>query len=249
VAPPFDHQRFSAIAHADLAICNPLSDAALDEAIGQLELLPGARILDLGCGKATALARTVERYQARGVGVDISPLMLAEARVTAMRVGRGELELVEADATTFRSDAPFDAVLCLGPGWAHDSFAGLVGTLIPHLAERGLLLIGEGYWRSEPTETYLALLGATRDELETHEGNIRVAMDAGLIPLWASTASVHDWDRYEWRYLATVERWAASHGEDPNAEAFLARARHGRDRYLAGGRDQLGFGCYLFRSP
>lgn len=249
MSPRFDHQRFSAIAHAELAICNPLSGTALDEAIEQLDLPPGARVLDLGCGKAAALSRVVERYEARGIGVDLSPYMLAEARVTAMRVTRGELELVEGDATTYGADEPFDAVLCFGAGWPHESLATLIAELLRHVKERGQLLIGEGYWRTEPTEGYLRLLGATRDELESHEGNIRVGMDAGLVPIWASTASVHDWDRYEWRYLATVEQWAATHADDPNAEAFLARARHGRDRYLGGGRDQLGFGCYLFRVP
>jgi hypothetical protein len=83
----------------------------------------------------------------------------------------------------------------------------------------------------------------------SHAGNLRIGIELGLVPLWATTATRRDWDRYEWRYLASVERWVADHAADPQRDAFLERARASRDRYLAGGRDQLGFGIYLFRVP
>ena len=57
---------------------NPLSGTVLNEAIGELELTPGARVLDLGCGKAEALRRIVERYDVHGVGVDLSPYAIAQ---------------------------------------------------------------------------------------------------------------------------------------------------------------------------
>jgi hypothetical protein len=149
----------------------------------------------------------------------------------------------------YRPRSSFDAVLALGPGWPHDSFETLIRQTYPHALPGGLLLLADAYWRSEPTDEYLALLGVTRDEIGSHAANIQLAVGLGLVPIWAATATERDWDRYEWRYLANVERWAADHGADPQRAGFLARARAGRDRYLGGGRDHLGFGIYLFRVP
>lgn len=246
---PEDEQRFrfSAIAHGEMALWNPLSSASLNEAIEELRLDPGARVLDLGCGRGEALRRVVERYDAHGVGVDISPFALAQARAASMELRHGTLQPIEADALGYRPEQPFDAVMALGPGWERDSFQALLRQLYGLVAPGGLLLLADGYWRSEPTPEYLALLGATRQEMGTHAEHIRQAIDLGLSPQWAATATTRDWDRYEWRYLGNVERWAADHPADPQRDAFLQRARAGRDRYLGGGRELLGFGIYLFR--
>jgi SAM-dependent methyltransferase len=241
--------RFSAIAHNGMAIMNPLSGTILNEAIDEMRLPPAARVLDLGCGKAEALRRVVERYEAHGVGVDLSPFALSEARAASMELRKGTLQLIEADALAYRSEQPFDAVVTLGPGWEHDDFAALVRQVYPHVAPGGLLLLGDGFWRTVPTDEYLALLGATREEMGSHTGNVRAGIELGLTPLWAATATQRDWDRYEWRHLSAVERWATEHESDPQRSSFLERARAERDRYLAGGRDQLGFGIYLFRTP
>jgi SAM-dependent methyltransferase len=239
--------RFSAIAHAEMSLWNPLAGSTLNEAIEELRLSPGARVLDLGCGRAEALRRVVERYDAHGVGVDLSPYAVAQARAASMELRHGTLELVEGDALSYAPEAPFDAVLALGPGWEHDSFQTLLRQMYGVVAPGGMLLLADGYWRAEPTPEYLALLGATRQEMGTHAEHIRQAIALGLTPLWAATATTRDWDRYEWRYLGNVERWAAEHPADPHRDDFLQRARSGRDRYLAGGREMLGFGIYLFR--
>jgi SAM-dependent methyltransferase len=236
--------RFSSIAHGEMAIMNPLSGTVLNEAIGELELEPGGRVLDLGCGKAEALRRIVERYDVHGVGVDLSPYAIASARAASMELRKGTLELIEGDALQYAPQSNFDAVLALGPGWEHDSFETLIRQTYPHALPGGLLLLADAYWRTDPTDEYMALLGVTRDEMGSHAANVQVAIGLGLVPLWAAAATQRDWDRYEWRYLGNVERWA-----DPQRAAFLERARAGRDRYLAGGREQLGFGIYLFRVP
>jgi SAM-dependent methyltransferase len=232
-----------------MAIMNPLSGTSLNEAIDEMRLPAGARVLDLGCGKAEALRRVVERYDAHGVGVDISPFALSEARAASMDLRQGTLQLIEGSALEYRADAPFDAVMALGPGWEHDTFSALIRQAYPQVVANGLLLLADGFWRREPTDDYLRLLGATRDEMGSHADNVRAGIELGLTPLWASTASERDWDRYEWRWLSAVERWAVEHEADPQRTAFLERARAGRDRYLGGGRDQLGFGIYLFRVP
>jgi SAM-dependent methyltransferase len=232
-----------------MVIWNPLSGSTLNEAIGELRLPAGARVLDLACGRAEALRRVVERYDAHGVGVDISPFALALARADSMELRHGTLELLEGDALEFRADEPFDVVLALGPGWVHDGFATLIRQLYGHVTPGGLMMVADACWRREPTDEYMAALGVTRDEMGTHTQNVEAAIELGLTPLWAATATTRDWDRYEWGYAAAVERWATEHPGDPQREAFLERARAGRDRFLSGGRDQLGFGIYVLRVP
>jgi SAM-dependent methyltransferase len=79
-----------------------------------LELPVGASILDIGCGTgrhAVELARAGYAV----TGIDLSGGMLREARATAERDGV-ELELVQADATSFDLGREFDAAVCLCEG-------------------------------------------------------------------------------------------------------------------------------------
>ncbi len=242
-------QRFSAIAHGEMAIMNPLSADTVDRAVEAVALAPAARVLDLGCGKAELLARIVERYDARGVGVEVSPHLLTVARERVAALPAGTAEIVEGDARTYESPEPFDLVVCIGPGWEHPSFRALLEDLERHVVPGGQLLVGDGYWRTEPGAEYLGLLGARRDEMTTHDLNAMAGVDLDMQPLWSGSASQQDWDRYEFGYFATVDRWAAAHPDDPDRDAFVEQARLVRDRYLRGGRDCLGFGVYLFRVP
>lgn len=241
-------QRFTAIAHAEMAVMCPLSADTLSRAVEALALPAGATVLDLGCGKGELLARIVERYAAHGTGVELSPTFAATARERVGALAAGTAEIVEGDARAY-AGAEHDLVVCLGPGWAHASFGALLEQLAEHVARGGQLLVADGYWRTEPSPAYLALLGARRDEMKTHDLNAMSGVDLGFQPLWSGSATQQDWDRYEFGYFAAVERWAASHPDDPDREAFLAEAHRIRDRYLRGGRDFLGFGIYLFRVP
>jgi len=241
--------RLTAIGHADLAIMNPLSEATLDEVIERCDLPASARVLDLGCGKAEALIRVVERYACSGVGVEISPYLTAEARAAAELVEHGSVEIVQADARSYRAPAPQDLVMAMGPGWEHAGVTDLTSQLRPRAATGGLLLLADGYWRRPPTDAFLKLLGASRDEMASHEETIRAGIDAGLTPLWATTATDQDWDRYEWSIQASFDRWLEEHTEDPQFDGVAEWADQGLQRYLGGGRDQLGFGVYLFRLP
>ncbi len=74
-------------------------------------LRPGMRVLDVGagCGDLTLAAAHVVGDAGKVVGVDISRPMLARARERA--TGLGNVDFIEHDASTFTSDAPFDAIL------------------------------------------------------------------------------------------------------------------------------------------
>jgi hypothetical protein len=179
----------------------------------------------------------VERWGAHGVGVDLSREFLDAARERC-----AGLELYLADVAEWPPEPDsYDLVISVGGPIGLGRLAALV-------RPRGLVLLGEGYWRSEPSPDYLASLGASADELTDHAGNLAAGRALGLTPLRSWTASDEDWDRYETAWAANGERWAdANPGDD--ADELLRWIHAGRDRYLRlGGRDTLGFGLYLFRA-
>src|SRR5512147_907994 len=111
-----DRVRFSTIAHRDLTILNPIGPQKLDQVISLLDLPPGARVLDVGCGKADLLVRAISRWDAQGVGVDPNGEFLAEARARAFDQGlAGNLELHEMEMSKFEAGpGSFDAAFSVG---------------------------------------------------------------------------------------------------------------------------------------
>ena len=236
-----DRARWSEVAHGDLRLLNPLSDAILAEAIEVLDIPIGASVLDIGCGRGEALMRICARWRARGVGVDLYEPYIEAARSGASQ-GGARVKFVVGDAAAYVRDLrkPVDLAVCIGSSHAFGggyelglrSLAGLVGI-------GGQVLLGEGFWRRSPDPAFLEALGGTADEFADYGGLVRAGIDVGLTPLYAAVASERDWDRYEWTLVMNGER-----SGDPAVQEWV---RAGRDRYLApGGRDTLGFGLFLF---
>jgi cyclopropane fatty-acyl-phospholipid synthase-like methyltransferase len=88
--------------------------AEVEFIVEALGLVPGDRVLDMGCGTgrhSVALARRGLRM----TGVDLSSGMLAEARKAARDAGV-EVEWIHGDATRFQTDRTFDAAISLCEG-------------------------------------------------------------------------------------------------------------------------------------
>ena len=78
----------------------------------RLGRLPGATVVDLGCGTGLSFSYLVQAVgpEGRVIGLDASPDMLARARRRVERAGWGNVELVEGFAHRWRPDRPVDAV-------------------------------------------------------------------------------------------------------------------------------------------
>jgi len=243
--------KFSAIAHREHDYCNPIATAKIERVLDLLPLSAGAQALDLGCGRGELSLRLIERFGCAVTGVDRSSAMLDAVRDRAQRRDVGDrLRIIETDIASFAPEPEaFDLTAMLGGGGIDGGFAGICATLTRWTRRSGHLLIGDGYWAKAPAPEYLAHLDASEDEFRDHRGNVQAGIDAGLIPLHASVASVDEWDEYEWKYARSIERYAIEQPDDPDVPAMLERIRRWREGYLRWGRETLGFGLYLFHRP
>ena len=87
----------------------PMREAAID----RLELEPGDRVLDIGCGPGVNFEplRNEIGEEGRVVAVDYSPEMVAKARERVDDRGWENVEVRRADATRVDFAAPFDAAI------------------------------------------------------------------------------------------------------------------------------------------
>lgn len=244
---PLDRQTYGTISHPGLRYNNPFSTAKIEEIIELLSLNAQSTVLEIGSGQGELLIRLVERYQVSALGLELDSSSIKEAREqAAVRVPEGRLEFRECDARSFEPGTrSFDLAVCLGACHIHGGFQSTLERLACFIRPGGQLLIGDGYWKQEPAQEYLAALETTRDELQAHRENVATGVSLGLVPMYATVCSEDEWDRFEWLHMH--ERYAHRSPDDPELPAVIARIHAWRDIYLRWGRDTLGFGLYLFQ--
>lgn len=232
-----------------MAYCNPIDAATMRRAIEIADPPPGGVALDIGCGKGELLLTLARDRALRGVGIEKSALMHAEATARVRECGldaRVEIRLADAAAEIpGLPDASFDLGACIGSGHAAGGAAGALRALHRLARPGGTVIWGEGYWKQPPSAEYLRRLGGTEDELTTHAGNVALAVSLGFVPRWAVTATEREWDEYEWAYARNVERFVSEHPQDPDGAAMVERCRGWRDLVLEQGRGTMGFGVYV----
>ncbi len=232
---------------------NPISPEKADGLVRLLGLPEGARVLDAGCGAGEFLLRVVAASGAEGLGIDLDPRCIDEARARAQRLERGSCEFREGDMQAVElPDAGFDLAICLGSTHAFGSgeaaYPGALSVLSRVVRPGGIVLIGEGYWKRPPEAAYLELLGEPIGIYRDHSGNIAFAEKMGLAAVHALVSNDEEWDRFEWAHYRRA-RSEALGLEGAESRKKLERARQWRDGYLRWGRDTMGFGFYLFEKP
>jgi len=243
-----DMWKFYSVTHRHHVICNPTSIAKVDELIGLLKLNPVSAVLDIACGKGEMLTRLAERYKVSGVGVDISPYFVADAkRKLRDRAPGGQIEIVNMDGADYNADQLFDLAMCIGASWIYKGYRGTLSALQAMTKPGGFILVGEAFWLKEPDEAFLAAESYTRDMFGTHYQNVFVGEDEGLLPLYTMVSNQDDWDRYETLQWYAAEDYARDNPDDPDVAEILLRVANGRKNYLQWGRDTLGWAMYLFR--
>ncbi len=244
------HTKFSAIAHSTHALLNPIGLHKVDRTIEMMQLGADARVVDIGCGKAEVLIRIGTRYGCEGLGVDLNPHFVEAARAAVnQRVPEARIRIVQSEGADAAGTEPWDLAVAMGCRPFGDTYAATLNGLRQLVRPGGLLLVGEGHWTTKPNAEVLSFLDCRAEDQVSHANNILAGVQAGLTPLYACVASEDEWDHYEWRYKAAMERYCDANPEDPDTPVMRERIRGWNDAAQRLLRGVLGFGLYLFQTP
>jgi SAM-dependent methyltransferase len=211
--------RFSAIGHSTFAYCNPLPAAKTEAVLDQLRLRPGARVLELGCGKGELLAAMARRSAISGLGLERSAPMAEAAQA---RLAGTDVEVRCADATAAPLGEPWDVIACIGLPELFGAHHVTLATLAGAVPAGGCLLWGTTYWASPPPRHLLDLLQVSAEDYDDYAGVVARAKGLGLTTLCVRTASRDDWDHYQWTYQTNLHHHLTN-AEEPDDESFRAR--------------------------
>jgi SAM-dependent methyltransferase len=228
-------------------IHNPLSDTKLAQVGESLRLLPGQRILDLGSGSGEMLCTWARDHGVTGTGVDLSSLFTRLARERAVELGvEDQVSFVHADATGWVSDEPVDVAACLGATWIADGAVGTLDLLSRSVRPRGLLLVGEPYWRLDPPDqaTVEACEATSRDDFPTLAGLISRFQEHGYDLVEMLLADQDSWDRYQAAQWLSMRRWLDDHPEDDLAAQVRQELDESPVSYVSYLREYLGWGVF-----
>ena len=127
-----DIWKYYDITHKKHKICNPMSKAKLDGLCSLLDLKPGSKVLDMGCGKGELPIRLVELFNISGIGVDISPYFIKDCKEKkTRRVPDSDIKFLEMDGSKYKpgENKLFDLTICLGTSFIYSGFIGTINAL------------------------------------------------------------------------------------------------------------------------
>lgn len=219
----------------ELEVCAPVGAERVERLLGRAGVVSGQRVVELEARKAWVGRRLVAR------GAQVWAVEGGRRFAEVARRGGG-VEVVQAEPWVWaRAQAPgcvAGAVCLLGalaPGGVRGALEGMGRLVVPG----GFVVLGVRLGRCE------ALWGALgwRPELGVwgHGEVVEAGVRLGLVPMWAETAEVAEWDSFVWRQCAAWERWAWAGGVEGRE-----RARVLREAWLGEGRGAVGYGVYVF---
>lgn len=191
----------------------PLSPEHAELLLGRLDLRPGQRIADLGCGWGELLLAAVTRAgtDAAGIGIDTDGRLLERGRREAARRAL-PVEFAEADAAAWRGTA--DRVLCVGASHAFGGTADALTALARVVPAGGRLLFGDAIWSQPPTPEAVGLLG---EDLLALPGLLDAVRAAGWRVIHADEADQREWDDFESAFRAGRTEWLLANPDHPRA--------------------------------
>ena len=246
-----DTLKFFDITHREHLVCNPTSEEKLTLLVELLRIPTNAQVVDIACGKGEFLIRLAEAHGVRGMGIDISPFFIAEAkRNLEVRAPGAGITFTQMNGADFKPDEPnsLDIASCIGASWIFGGHANTLEALISMVRPGGWVIVGEPYWRQEPSEDYLEALGCTREDFGSHALNAEAGERRGIELVHTIVSSKDDWDRYEGLQWLATDEYARTHPDDMDLTELVQRVDKAKSAYLRWGRDTLGWAIYMFRS-
>lgn len=242
---------FHQIAYEALEVCNALEMGALEDAVTQAGVEPGARALDIGCGNGAVSIRLAETFGMRVDAVEHLPAMadLARRRIEAAGVA-DRVRLHRARSSEVLAAQPaWDLIVALGVtepvGDGVRDPQGMLAGLKPHLSPGGHLLWGDMTWLAEPSPP-LRQLVEIHNTYADEAGWRAAAEAAGYEVLGARISPAETWDQYRQTMQAAVADWLAANPDHQDAASVAATA-HRLKLMFDFGQGTLGFGLYRLR--
>ncbi|GAA1785414.1 class I SAM-dependent methyltransferase [Streptomonospora arabica] len=228
----------------------PLSGERAGRLIRSLGPLAGCRVVDLGCGWAELLLRTLEAEPAAtGAGVDLDTDLVARGRANAAARGLADrVELTAGDAAAW-TGPPADAVFNVGAAhvWGGEPEAhtgNALAAVSRLLRPGGRLLFGECFWLREPTAAELSAMPVPPGQYRTLPDLVDLALAHGFRLLALSQASLDEWDDFESGHARRWEDWLGENSASPDASEVREKADSHLRARLHSMRETVGF-AYL----
>jgi SAM-dependent methyltransferase len=231
--------KFFDITHREHVYCNPMSVEKFEELIALLKLESEDRVLEVATGKGEFIIRLAEQYNIEGIGVDLSPYFISDAKKKhQQRISSAQLTFVEMDGADYKPKAPgsFDLVACIGASWIYGGHKETLKALHEMAAPEGWVIVGEPYWKREPTAKHLEAIGEKRSAYGTHYENMKVGQELGLKLVYTLVSNQDDWDKYEGLQWYAADAWTSENPDDADVEEVLKRVHESRENYLRWGR-------------
>jgi SAM-dependent methyltransferase len=238
------------ISHANHRTLDPLSENKL-VLLGQAaHLSAGQRLLDLGCGRGEMLCRWAQTHGIGGLGIDLSVPQIDDARARAAQLevqDRVAFEQGDAGQATWEPGT-FDVAACIGATWIGGGPAGTIELMRPALREEGgLLMVGEPFWKAEPTEQACEALGFGPDDYTDLSGMLDCFEQADVELVEMVLSDQDSWDRYEAQQWWTTDEWLRANPDDPRAPRMRDFLTTNRRTYLQHQRHLLDWGVFVLR--
>ncbi|RBP49592.1 SAM-dependent methyltransferase [Arenicella xantha] len=233
----------------------PVSSEKVHLLISILELNSTCKVIDIGCGEGELLTLIQQASGADCLGIDIdqSCIQRAEQKVRQYDLGDRLHFLSDDVRKTSLEKNSYDLAVCVGSshafGQGEATYVNALKEMNELLKPRGLILVGEGYWKQPPKREYLDFIGEPVGIYNTHEQNIQQAESLGFIPLYATTSSQDEWDHFEWCFRMEAEYKVIADPDNEMAKEKLEKVREWNHNYRKFGRTTMGFGFYLYMTP
>lgn len=194
-------------------------------------LAPGARVLDLGCGRGEIALAVAREFDARVVGVDGHEGFLRVGRERAGAEGLAHrVEWIEGDLRDVGAEEPFDAALLLSVGPVMGDYGKTMGWLGGLVRPGGLIVIEDCHLAAEAKHPQYGAREAMEAAMTTHGDRIVARRE--------DTEEMVDFNRpHTMEAIARRgEELARRHPElAPAIEAYLSRQRREFDFLTSGG--------------
>ncbi|MCX5399740.1 cyclopropane-fatty-acyl-phospholipid synthase family protein [Streptomyces sp. NBC_00102] len=242
-----DLPRIFTVRESSHRIHNPFTAEKLATLGRALRLEKGIRVLDLASGTGELLCTWARDHAITGTGVDISTVFTEGARARAAELGVADrVEFVHGDAAGYVADAPVDLASCVGATWIGGGLTGTVELLERSLRPGGLMLIGEPYWRREPTDR------ATVEGCHATSVTDFLALptllgrfgELGWDVVEMVLADQDSWDRYRAAQWLNLRNWLDRNPDDELAAGVRAELTADPVRYARYEREYLGWGVF-----